>query len=145
VTIAAVAILGVLFVSQLEPPEPPHVMKQTIYAADGLQVTLMISKTEAERIPSWNPETGEPAPLSLKLAIELARDSVRVRNPSLSEFQVQSVETSRLDGRFEDKWYYVVKFRPVVEGRVLRGAGYVAMVLHDGTVKEPELSERPSN
>ena len=63
-TIAAVAILGVLFVSQLEPPEPPHVMKQTIYAADGLQVTLMISKTEAERIPSWNPETGEPAPLS---------------------------------------------------------------------------------
>lgn len=120
-------------------------MKRTIYAADGLQVTLMISKAEADRIPSWNPETGEPAPLSLKLAIELARDSVRAENTSFSEFQVQTVETSRLDGLLKDKWYYVITFRPVVEGRVLRGAGYVALVLHDGTVKGPELGERPTN
>ncbi len=144
-TMAAVVILSTLFVSSMDPPEPPHVMKRTTYAADGLQVTLMITKEEGERIPSWNPETGEPAPLSLKLAIELARDSVRTQNSSFREFQVQSVETSRLDGRLNDRWYYVIKFRPVVEGRVLRGAAYVAMVLHDGTVKEPELSERPSN
>lgn len=44
-----------------------------------------------------------------------------------------------------EAWYYVVHFLPVVDGRPLRGAGCLALVLMDGTVKAPTIRAIPDD
>ena len=143
----ALFVLSVVLLSEVGPPaEPPAALSLTVRSPEGLEFSLKVSKEEAERSPEWDIEEGQPVPLSMKLAIDLARDSVKNQNPDIDVFELQGVDIQRFGGGLGNRWYYIISFRPNVGGRTLPGSGYTALILMDGTVKEPDFGgARPPN
>ena len=104
------------------------------------ETSIVVATTEARvaALPVWHPEEGQPAPIDLRLVIDLGRDSIRKRHPDVGEFSVRSVKMERFDAPYGDRWYYLVEFLPVIEGRAMRGGLYYSCVLTDGSVIEPK-------
>jgi hypothetical protein len=114
----------------------------TITANDGAELRFVATESQIAAVPAWHPEDGQAAPLDLRLAINLGRDSVRKRNPEIVEFALRSITMSRLDPPYDDRWYYFIQFRPIVGGRPMVGGLYFGCVLANGTVVEPEPEKR---
>lgn len=118
------------------PTQPfPLVM---LSGSDGAESRWSVTESELIKLPVWHPEDGEPVPFNLRLAIDLARDSVRKRNPDIAEFVLSDIKMSRCNHPFEDRWYYLIQFRPVVGGHAMIGGLYFGCVLTNGVVVEPE-------
>jgi hypothetical protein len=143
----ALLVLGVALLGEVAPPPaPPAALSLTVRTPEGVKFSLEVTKEEAERGPEWQIEEGQPPPLSMKLAIDLARDSVKHQNPDIEVLELQGVDIERFGGGLGDRWYYIISFNPSIGGRTLRGSGYTALVLMDGTVKKPDFGgARPSD
>ena len=138
VSIVPIAVLVLFFGGDTPtPPMPSDVMVRTIHSSDGVRMRLAVNREQAIRVPEWHPEAGYPPPLDLKLAIELARDSVRNRYPQFQKYEVISIDIAEVGREYMDKWFYMIKFRPILEDQPVRLTGTVALVLMDGTVVEP--------
>ena len=90
--------------------------------------------------PKWAPASGNP-PLSIAKATEVAEAWIRKKNPDVKAFSVSSVALSvshTWQGEPEDRWYYKIEFQPIVSGQRLHGGQFMAVVLFDGTVVEPQ-------
>ena len=132
-----IAFLALLLPATLPVEQELHL--RTMRSDDGTELEVSITREQAELVPSWDPEEKQVLPLSIDLAIGLARDSIRHRHPSVDEFRVSAIEMARLHPAFQDRWYYMIKFRPVIDGRSLMGGLYASFVLMDGTVVEPQV------
>ncbi len=123
--------------SAVELPGDTVVLMRSTQTAEGSSELLSITKEQADPVPSWNPESGDPAPFSLKLAINLARDSVRSRHSRFDDFTLWTIEMMNLGPKHRDQWAYLIKFQAVMDGHDLFGSGYSALILMDGTIIEP--------
>jgi hypothetical protein len=130
-------LIAVLLASQVAVDQ--ELLLRTMRSDDGTELRVAITRQQAENVPSWDPEEKQVLPLSMEMAIGLARDSIRNRHSSISEFRVAAIEIDRLHSAFQDRWYYIINFRPVIEGRSLIGGLYASFVLMDGTVVEPQV------
>jgi hypothetical protein len=67
---------------------------------------------------------------------------LKQQNPEVKAFESSTVNVARGYGVFaqRDRWYYNISFDPVVGGRRLAGnAGFLVVVLMDGSVVEPRV------
>ncbi len=106
---------------------------------DGTRIGVVVSDEQMKKTPKWSPGKGEP-PLPLTQAIAIATkwakgkytryDSVKVWNIDLQE---------RGCGNLKGRWYYIVHFKPVIDGNAVFGGGNFAAVLMDGTVIGPQV------
>jgi CO/xanthine dehydrogenase Mo-binding subunit len=87
--------------------------------------------------PSWNPETDDAAPVSLRKAIEIARTNLKRLIPESTE--KWDVEKVTLHQMGQDKWLYEVAFYCFL-ARCGLGAndGFTLYVKMDGSIVEPE-------
>ena len=122
-------------------PVPQELHLRSMRSGDGTELDVRITREQAEAVPTWDPEDKQVVPIDLSLAIGLARDSIRDRHPGISEFLVAGIEMSRLHEEYLNRWYYIIRFRPVLEGRPLQGGLYAAFILMDGTVVEPTVAK----
>lgn len=92
----------------------------------------------------WMPTQGNP-PLAVNKATDAALNWVKKKYPEVKEFAVASVQLKPAGfGQVPaDRWFYRVEFNPVVGGRILFGGQFVAVILFDGSVVEPQ-AEQPS-
>ncbi len=139
-TLTMLLIAAVLAAGGNSPTKPISLVMMT--TSDGAELRWSVTDSQFASVPTWHPEDGEPVPFSLRLAIDLARDSVRKRNPEISEFALSNIKMCRGDHPYEDRWYYLIQFRPVVGGRPMIGGLYVGCVLMNGTLVEPETGKR---
>lgn len=138
-TLTVLMMAAILAAGGSSPTKPIPLLKMT--ASDGAELQWSVAESQFASVPAWHPEEGEPAPLDLRLAITLARDSVRKRNPDITEFALSNIKMCRGDHPFEDRWYYLIQFRPVVGGRPMSGGLYVGCVLANGIVVEAETGK----
>lgn len=104
-----------------------------------------VPRDRFESLPRWTPSSGVP-PLPISRAIEIATGWIKARNPKIDGFEVSTitlaVSHSWTDDQPNDRWYYKIEFNPVVNGKMLYGGQYTAVVLFDGTVVEPRADTR---
>lgn len=104
---------------------------------DGIKHFIIISSDKVEKTPSWKPGSGEP-PLGVSGAISNALAWAKKTYARFDDVLVEDIEIRRYGCASENRWYYVVKFAPVIEGNSIRGIGYFAAVLMDGSVVGPQ-------
>jgi hypothetical protein len=143
-TLPVHALVLITFAGTVAPPEPAELVLRTTHSDDGATFKTAITPEQAKRVPAWEPDERQPPPLSMDLAIKLARDSVRLRHPQFDEYRAWSVDMARIGWSYTDRWYYVVTFRAIDDGAPVLSTGFFAAVLMDGTVIEPERLPPPS-
>lgn len=104
---------------------------------DGTQHAIVVSGKKIENTPSWTPGSGEP-PLSLSDAISKALAWAKKTYTRFDNVLIEDIEVRRYGCSSQNRWYYLVAFAPVIEGGSVRGIGYFAAVLMDGTVIGPQ-------
>lgn len=110
---------------------------------DGKDTIHSISVTEAQKLPAWDPEGGQPAPLALNTAIKLGREWLKKKNPQVHDFAVTTISVERVeDDSIRNRWFYNVEFVSIIGGHENFLGRFWAVVLMNGTVVEPIVHER---
>lgn len=143
-TLIAPALLLAILASPVAPMERAEIVLRTTHSSDGAVFRTVITPDQAKPVPAWEPDEGHPPPLDMDLAIKLARDAVKLRHPNYDEYRTWQIEMGRIGWSYNDRWYYVIGFRPIDDGMPLYGTGFFATVLMDGTVIDPVLEPPPS-
>ncbi|MEE8548937.1 MAG: hypothetical protein V3S74_05645 [Alphaproteobacteria bacterium] len=106
---------------------------------DGTRIGLIIHNEQIEKTPKWSPGEGEP-PLPLAQTIAIATKWAKGKYSRYDSVKVWSIDLKEFGcGSLKGHWYYIVHFKPVIDGNTLFGGGNFAAVLMDGTVIEPEI------
>lgn len=137
-------LLVVVLASPVAPMERDEILLRTTQGSDGTIFKTVITPDQAKPVPAWEPDEGHPPPLDMDLAIKLARDAVKLRYPNYDEYQVWKIDMVRIGWNYDDRWFYVITFRPIDDGMLIAGTGFFATVLMDGTVIEPVREPPPS-
>jgi hypothetical protein len=138
------ALLLVVLASPVAPMERDELVLRTIHGDDGIVFKLAITPEQAEPVPAWNPDEGHAPPLDMDLAIKLARDTVKLRHPKFEEFRTWQITMASIGWGYNDRWFYIVKFRAFDDGVPVYASGFFAGVLMDGTVIDPVREPPPS-
>jgi hypothetical protein len=109
----------------------------SVHDMDGTQHSIVISGDKVKKAPTWKPGSGEP-PIGLSAAVSSALAWAKQTYIRFDDVVIEYIEIRRYGCSSEDHWYYVVKFAPVIEGSSVRGIGYFAAVLMDGSVVGPQ-------
>jgi hypothetical protein len=111
---------------------------------DGSELGLFLNK-DIVSTPAWEPNGDEP-PLSLGRAYSIALNWARSTYTRFDSVEIESISLQRYGcSTLHDRWYYVVNFRPYVDGASVFSSSHFAAVLMDGRVVAPRLSKAPSN
>ena len=106
--------------------------------SDGKSTIHKISVAKARALDEWDPESGDPAPLSFKKAITEGKAWMMKKYPKMDDFQVRSITIEKMGwSSLRNRWYYKIEFNPIVGGQKLFGSMFTAVVLLDGSVVEP--------
>jgi hypothetical protein len=97
-----------------------------------------------EALPRWTPRDAGPA-LSVARAVEVGGAWISRRHPEVKRFEVETVSLMRAGccAAGQERWFYHLKFQPVVEGQRVVGSRFIAVVLLDGKVVEPRSEKVP--
>lgn len=132
------AIAAATFLAAAPPSTGPSDVMLRSIRSDGEELRVAVSAEQLAKVPAWDAESDFDPPLARRLAIQLARDSVKKRYPQFEDFAVTSIEMAMIT---EERWYYFVKFVPKGGGERVHALGAIAVVLMDGTVVEPKRVE----
>jgi hypothetical protein len=107
--------------------------------SNGIRRVVILERDAVSKCPEWQPEKGWP-PIPVDKALASARAKLKEQNPKVDDFELQEVALKSFrDSRLPNRWYYVFDFDPVLDGNLLFGSMYYAVVLMDGTALLPEV------
>jgi hypothetical protein len=97
-----------------------------------------ISEFTLVRLPEWQPEK-DPPPLAMAEAISRAREWARKRHPKFDDLRLRNIQLQEIqcDTPVRNRWFYMLSFDPVVEGRESWGGDVTVIVLMDGSIVTP--------
>jgi hypothetical protein len=108
---------------------------------DGTELGLFLSK-EIASTASWVPQGDEP-PLSLGSAMTTALAWGKQTYTRFDSVEIESISLQRYGcSELHDKWYYIVNFRPYIDGAAIYSSGHFAAVLMNGQVIAPRVSKQ---
>jgi len=129
---------------------PPHTCSDFAVLSsvrdDGTELGLFLSK-EIVSTPSWVPKGDEP-PLPVGKALSIALEWGRKTYTRFDSVDVESIDLHRYGcSDLRDKWFYVVNFRPYIDGAAIYSSAHFAAVLMNGQVVAPRVTQAstPSN
>src|SRR5262245_25019094 len=112
-----------LFAPSLSAEDDNKMRLMTFLCGDTTEFRFELSRSQAARLPNWNPESSKPAPVSTSRACAVAKQALKKRHPALDEFEVfaitlRHVEWNKLyDAHSLDTWFYVVECRAKRDGK----------------------------
>ncbi|WP_129128294.1 hypothetical protein [Geomonas oryzae] len=98
-----------------------------------------LAVTDIEKTPSWSPEEGAP-PLTLKRAVEIARDHIKKKNPEFIDYVITEIKLEQFvfPKYMKNKWCYIIICMRMPDGCKIPESMNV-LVTMDGIVNEPEV------
>ncbi len=120
---------------------PSDTTVMTTTRDDGKTIRLMIAESQFAQAPKWKLGEGEP-PVSISQVREAALAWAESEYSRYDSVEISSISLRESGGCSSNPrhWFYVVDFRPVIEGNRIWGSGNWAAVLLDGTVIGPTVS-----
>lgn len=117
----------------------------TLFSESGAKATYTwaLPLARLQQTPAWTPSAGAP-PLSIAKAVAIATGRLKAANPQFKRYDVLSISlvaASWTGDKPADRWYYRIALTPVIDGNRLYRLRYVAVVLLDGTLVEPQVKE----
>jgi len=117
----------------------------TLFSESGAKATYTwaVPLARLQHTPAWTPFAGAP-PLSISKAVAMATRQLKADNPQFKRYDVLSISLAAASGTSDkpaDRWYYRIDLVPVIDGNRLYRLRYVAVVLLDGTLVEPQVKE----
>jgi hypothetical protein len=111
--------------------------------SEGKSTLFKMTRSEAMKLPEWaGPGSGQSIPLPLDAAVHKGKESLKKRHPKMDDFEVTEVSLSEVGfGMIPQRWFYRVECEAVLEKERLRGRRFAAVVLMDGSVVEPIITE----
>ena len=92
--------------------EPVNQVRERIFGEHfywlGHQYSLLVSFSELQATPTWDPENQSELPISLEKAISLALQKLKVHVDTSSDFVISTIELKRYG--ITDFWFYKVCF-----------------------------------
>jgi hypothetical protein len=103
---------------------------------------FQIPEAKLEGLPKWHPDGDKPLPVSLKRATELGRAALKIRHPSIQEFETSSVILREIVAtKRYGAWFYEIDYLGKRDGKPIGSCGLFAVILMDGTSVEPVVTE----
>ena len=106
--------------------------------------TWAVAMSRLQQTPAWTAASGTPPPFSIAQAVAIATRQLKAANPAFKRYDVLSISlvaASGTDDQPPGHWYYRIALVPVVNGNRLYRLQYVAVVLLDGALVEPQVEE----
>src|SRR5215471_17395527 len=114
-----------------------EVILRDMTGADCVRQVFAITEEAASKLPQWSPTKDLP-PLSIAKATTLATEWVTKQHPKFDSVELRSIELEKVGwGRYPNRWYYLLQFDPVIEGRKFFGGELLVAITMDGTVVPP--------
>ena len=114
-----------------------------IPTANGDQIAIYATNEEIERSPEWSPVKGEP-PIRVPRAVAIAKEWAK-RN--FTQYEIMKISgislRERRCGFIGNRWFYIIDFDPIVNGKILLGTAHFVAVLMDGTSIGPKIPDQP--
>ncbi len=98
-----------------------------------------LAVSDIEKTQSWSPEEGSP-PLSVKKAVEIARDYIKRKNPEFTDYVITEIKLEQFvfPKHMKNKWCYVIICMRMPEGCNIPESMNVLLTM-DGKVNDPEV------
>ncbi len=118
----------------------------TLFSERGAKATYTwaVPMSRLQQTPAWTAASGTPPPLSIAQAVAIATRQLKAANPAFKRYDVLSISlvaASWTDDQPAGHWYYRIELVPDVNGNRLYRLQYVAVVLLDGALVEPQVEE----
>jgi hypothetical protein len=104
--------------------------------SNGYAYRIEVSDEDLKGTPAWNPEKGNPAPLSLRRAIQVGRSNLKRFVPQADD--KWDVEKVILHQMGKDRWLYEVAFYCFMSKCGERNEGFTIYIKMDGRIVQPE-------
>jgi hypothetical protein len=129
-----------------QPPSRGSAPVQIMEIADpsGQHHVYSISESSLVGLPEWRPEK-DPPPLSIAKAATFAREWARKEHPKFDDLQLRNIQLQEIQcsSPVRNRWFYMLSFDPVVEGRTSWSRDVTVVVLMDGAIVTPVEKKRP--
>ena len=113
------------------------------FRAEGSEYQSTISREAVVSSPAWSP--GEPFPLTIERAIDIARAELAKLVKKPDEWDLSSIKLERLRGSKPEHWYFVVSYNQGFRAGQISGTtrpGWVQILVdfsgRPGTIKPKE-------
>jgi hypothetical protein len=104
---------------------------------DGAYDTYYASEQQVSSSPVWDPAK-DSLPLSVPKAVSLAKVWLKQQHPKFDDLILRSIQIEPVSAaRAKSRWFYMLNFDPVVDGRAFWGGDLHAAILMDGTIVVP--------
>jgi hypothetical protein len=110
--------------------EPAFIPTQHIFTLKGERYATFLDEPALMASSSWNTEN--PPPISIKRAVDVARQELGKLVKTASNWKVRSITVLPANSPHEDKWYYVVNLGQPQNGAADRGDSVTILVDFSG-------------
>jgi hypothetical protein len=108
--------------------------------SDGEVVSIVLNGDRIKQTPAWDLMSADP-PLSISKSVVLALDWVKKIYPESGAVQIESITIRNYGCKDDfDKWYYLISFTKLVDGRRIHEVGNWVVLLMDGSIVAPTIT-----
>ena len=113
----------------------------SVVGEDGTQRELILPK-EIDATPSWLAGGREP-PLPIGKAASIALDWAKSNYTRFDSIEINTIDLRRYGcSTLRDRWFYIVNFRPYIDGASVVSSTHFVAVLMNGQVVAPRTTTR---
>ncbi len=113
----------------------------TSFSTNEKEFHFEIPSTMLQATPTWVPES-EAVPLSPREAIRLGMPHAQAQRPKFDSCICTSVAITSVESHSKSShWFYFLHFLPVMDGRTYYSDAIPVVLLLDGSVVEPRVTD----